>query len=202
MRVSSTMFRCLLIGLLCTFSGVALSQVYVTEGPILQGIQAKHAVGWDLSRLARGQAVATAEHWFHPEFSAYVSGGRMVARPLAPLPGTELDWNTVQSGSVVGAGVRFHPMAPESAKTRAFVGFELNRDRYVFLENQGPNAWVHRELRALIGATRNLGNHVVLTGHVAVNATHDRFQRQVFNPGGASMSIPGRIAGLQLAYRW
>lgn len=202
MRVYSVMLRCLFIGMLCTFSGVALSQVYVSEGPILVGTQAKHAVGWDLSRLTRGQVVASVEHWFHPEFSAYVSGGRMVARPLAPLPGTEVDWNAVQSGSVVGAGIRFQPMAPESARTRAFVGFELNRDRYIFLENQGPNAWVHRELRALIGASRPLGHHLVLTGHFAVNATHDRFLRQTFNPAGGSLSIPGRIAGLQLAYRW
>ena len=205
MDVYAGMLKLRAIGWMCAlvlvFSEAAQGQDYVVEPGLSDDFQAKWSVGWDLNRLVRGQAVASLEHWFHPEFSAYILGGTMVARPWAPLPGAEIEWNAVESGSALGMGVRFHPPS-DAARIRGFVGFEINRDRYTFSEVSGPNAWIHRELRALIGATVPWGNHFALTGHVAVNATDDAFSRYTYRSTRANMSIPGRIAGLQLAYRW
>ncbi len=206
MDVYRNMLRLRLFGLMCVFawafSAPMQGQEYVVERAVEEDVQAKWAIGWDLNRLVRGQAVASLERWFHPEFSAYVLGGAMVSQPLAPVLGTDIEWSDVEAGSSVGCGVRFHPSAPATSPVRGFVGFEINRDRYTFSESAGPNTWVHRELRALIGATYRLGHHVALTGHVAVNATADAYARRSYRPSGANMSIPGRVAGLQLAYRW
>lgn len=205
MDVYARMWKLRAIGWMCAlvlvFSEAAQGQDYVMEPVLHADFQAKWSIGWDLNRLVRGQAVASIEHWFHPEFSAYVLGGTMVARPWAPLPGAEIEWSAIETGSALGMGVRFHPPAAD-ARIRGFVGFEINRDRYTFSESAGPNAWVHRELRALIGATVPWGDHFALTGHVAVNATNDAFARTSYRSAGANMSIPGRIAGLQIAYRW
>lgn len=197
-RVASACLVCMCL------VGAIRAQDYVQESTTCNSGAPSWAIGWDVGRLLRGQAVGTVEHWFHPEFSVQLLGGAMVADPIAGLPqlGAEVDWNVLESGSTMGIGFRFHPMPEAGAPVNAFIGFELNRDRYEYRESTGPNVWLHREVRVLIGATRQIGEHWGLTGHVAVNATQDRFMRRAFTPNTQPMSLPGRVAGLQLTYSW
>ena len=192
------------LGLCLGLFGGATGQDYVPEPVAPSAVQAKWAVGWDAGRLLRGQAVATLERWFHPEFSVQAVGGALVTDPVSgwPMLGGEFDAASLESGSTVGLGVRFHPTPASDAPLRAFVGFEVNRDRFEIRSEAASNVWVHRELRALIGATRTWGDHWAVTGHVAVNATHDRYARRSVAVGATSISAPGRVAGVQLAYRW
>lgn len=192
------------LGLCFGLVGAVAGQEYVPEPVLPLAGQAKWAVGWDAGRLFRGQAVANVERWFHPEFSVQVTGGALVTDPVTgwPVLGGEFEAAALESGTTAGIGVRFHPAPAPDAPLHAFVGFEVNRDRFEVLSEAVTNVWVHRELRALIGATHTWGEHWAVTGHVAVNATHDRYARRSAAVGSAGISAPGRVAGVQFAYRW
>lgn len=188
----------------CFAAGGVRGQEYVLEPLPLAPLQAKWAVGWDAGRLLRGQAVATLERWLHPEFSVQAMAGALVTKPLTgwAVLASEVDASTLAGGSTIGLGVRFHPNPAPDAPLRAFVGFEAIRDRYEIATPVAANVWVHRELRALIGATREFNAHWSASVHVAVNATRDRFARRTYHPGASELSAPGRVAGIQLSYRW
>ena len=193
----SAVFCCLAIGLV-------QAQDYVSEPVSLVEHSTRWEVGWDASRMLKGQAIGTVQHWFHPEFSVLVSGGLLVSEPWkrTSLVGVETAPGEIESGSALGVGVRFHPQPMVASSTRAFIGFEVNRDRYGIVDGMERNTWIHQEWSALIGATKSWGRHWVMTGHVAVNSTQDRFAQRTVATGAKSMTAPGRVAGLQLAYRW
>ena len=194
----------LVVGVFLAFFGVSSGQDYVSEPLAPSDFQAKWAIGWDAGRLLRGQAVVTAERWFHPEFSLQAVAGTLVTEPIWgwPVLGSDLAPSALESGTTWGMGVRFHPTPAPGAPVRAFVGFAVNRDQFTIRQGTAQNVWVHQEIRALIGATKSLGEHWALTGHVAVNATNDRLARRTLSTGVEAISAPGRVAGIQVAYRW
>lgn len=197
--------RCALSVLFCvSIVGLLRSQDYVSEPRM--GLENPHQweVGWDVSRLLKGQAVGTVQHWFHPEFSLMVSGGMLVSNPWHGVPGLGVEMATgqIESGGAMGLGVRFHPQPVQASKMRTFIGFEVNRDRYEIVDLSVRNTWIHQEWSALLGATKSCGEHWAITGHVAVNSTQDLFALRTVSTGVKSMAAPGRVAGLQLAYRW
>jgi len=197
--------RCALSALLCCGAlGLLRAQEYVSEPMGIMESPHQWEVGWDVGRLLKGQVVGTVQHWFHPEFSVMVSGGVLVSAPLNSTSGlgVEMAAGVIESGGTMGLGVRFHPQSSSASNVRAFIGFEANRDRYHMVDFTERNTWIHQEWSALIGATKSWGDHWAVTGHVAVNSTRDRFALRTVSAGAKSMAAPGRVAGLQLAYRW
>lgn len=165
------------------------------------------AIGVDALQLLSGMAVLTAEKSLLPELAVRMEAGAwtgdVLEAGMLPQFG-EWERPEITGGHHASLGVRVYPSLDDPKSSRLFIGFDATQSTYDFHSYNADQTWVHRELRAVLGVLKPIGDHVALTGHLAFSGGWNDSSAFAVRASGVNTDFRSwtRWGGLGLAWIW